>query len=113
MFLNVDFLAGCVCGSLIIPTLVRRISAGRGGAWSVLHQRVHAAALSYIREQAVLRGEDIRATCMEATLMLMLQSAGAGVACGARREWFVKEAGLAFDETVRLKELAKANGVKT
>jgi hypothetical protein len=33
MFLNVDFLAGCLTGSLVIPTLVRLWSTGRLDGW--------------------------------------------------------------------------------
>ena len=31
--LNLDFLVGCLCGSFVIPALVRRMSTGRWDGW--------------------------------------------------------------------------------
>ena len=31
--LNIDFLAGCLCGSFVIPALVRRWGTGRWDGW--------------------------------------------------------------------------------
>jgi hypothetical protein len=38
--MNIDFLAGCLCGAFLIPALVRLVSTGRIDGWSRAPRRM-------------------------------------------------------------------------
>jgi hypothetical protein len=40
---NIDFLAGCICGAFLIPMLVRLVSTGRIDGWSRAPRRMPPA----------------------------------------------------------------------
>lgn len=57
MFLNVDFLAGCITGVLIIPPLVRLWDTGRMDGWYRAPRRmppVGATVLGYLNGRSAL-----------------------------------------------------------